>query len=158
MSECIITVFSDLLLGAMQCNVFLRYWYKTLNANSYKLNRKAYEHNDIELFKITKKNQLSDDERKEMLKNNYNDKYMVTDSQIPFEEFKLTGIKEKILYKLLKFSIDNVLKFKAGRFIGREMVQTGIVRMRRNKRKIIDSLDKKKVNNRFQFNECPFAK
>ena len=63
-------------------NVYMRYWYKILNVNCNKLNNSLYEHNSIKLSKAPIKNQLSDEEKSIMLKNGYNDKYIVSGNLI----------------------------------------------------------------------------
>lgn len=159
MSECLMTVFKDVFIGT-NINICLRYWYKVLNVNSYKINRENYEHNDIEFFKITTKNQLTGDEKKEMIKNNYNDKYLVTNPSLPFEKFKLNGLKEKILYQLFLFVINVALKYKIGRDIARSVIRNAILKSIKIKKEIFNRCDKI-TNDRFkfqpyQFQKCPF--
>ena len=59
-------------------DIYIRYWYKILNVNCNELNNSLYEHDSIKLSKAPIKNQLSEEEKAIMLKNGYNNKYIVS--------------------------------------------------------------------------------
>lgn len=155
MSQGFLTVFKDILKGT-NCNVYLKYWYKVLNVNSYKLNHETYEHDRLEFFKISKKNQLTEEEKKEMLKNGFNDKYIVSNPSVQFEDFKLKGMTEQILYKLYSLVVGKLLKYKSGRHFTRDFIRNKIFETRENQKKIESKLEKN-YDKRFEFSECPFA-
>ena len=155
MTEGVLLTFKDILVGS-NCNVYLRYWYKTLNVNSYKLNRSTYEHNTIQFFEISKKNQLTDEEKKAMLENGFNNKYIVSDYSVPFEEFKLNGFKERMLYKGYLILINTVLKYDWGKNFTKGIIKNAILDTRKSKKEKIMELDKIE-DERFEFAECPFT-
>ena len=155
MTEGAISIFQDILIGS-NCNVYLKYWYRVLNVNSYKLNRERYESDQIKLFKVSKKNELTDEERKTMLANGYNDKYIVSDYSVPFEEFQLNGLKERVLYRFYLFVVDGLLRFDIGKRVTKKVLKNAIVKTRQARKKIAKEIEKQE-NDRMQFRECPFA-
>lgn len=155
MSEGVLTVFKDILVGS-NCNVYLRYWYKTLNVNSYKLNRERYEDDQMRLFEITKKNQLTEREREEMLKNGFSDKYIVSDYSVPFEELKLNGFKEWALYRGYLVVVGFLLKFDFGRSWTRQIIRSAMQRTNTIRKEKMVELEKLAIK-RMEFAECPFT-
>ena len=155
MSECVLTVFKEILIGT-NCNVYLKYWYSKLNVNSFKLNRSTYEHDKIEFFEITKKNQIADEEKAIMLKNGFNDKYIVTDYLLPFEDFKLNGFKERMLYRLYLILVNQVLKYDWGRKFTKNVIRNAMFKTRSIRKQKVAEFEKIQ-NKRFEFSECPFA-
>ena len=155
MTEGTITIFQDILIGS-NCNVYLKYWYKVLNVNSYKLNRERYEGDQMKLFKVSKKNQLTDEERQTMLKNGYNDKYIVSDHSVPFEEFQLNGFKERMLYQFYLLVIDRLLRFDFGKSLSRKVLKNAIVKTRQTRKQKVKELEKQE-SARMQFGACPFT-
>lgn len=153
MTEGVIAVFEDILVGA-NCNVYLKYWYKLLNVNASRLNREGYEGDQLKLFKISKKNQLTDEERQTMLKNGFNDKYIITDPNVPFEDFKLNGLKERVLYRCYLFVVNTVLRYDLGKSLSRKVLKNAIAKTRTTRKEKIMELEKRE-NPRMQF-ECPF--
>lgn len=155
MSQGVLFAFKDLLVGA-NCNVYLKYWYKVLNINSYKLNRIKYEHDEMQFFKISKKNWLTEDEKEEMLKNGYNDKYIVFDPKVPFEEFELNGFKERLLYKCYLFLVNTLLKYDFFKNVTRDFVRNAMIKTREIRKEKVNELEKI-TNKRYEFTECPFT-
>ena len=155
MSEGVLTVFKDILVGS-NCNVYLRYWYRLLNVNSRRLNRERYEGDQMRLFKIVKKNWLSDEERKEMLRNGFSAKYIVSDHNVPFEEFRLNGLKEWALYGAYRFVVGSVLRFDLGRNWTRTIIRNAMRRTNSIRSEKIGELEKLSVK-RMEFAECPFT-
>ena len=155
MSEGILFTFKDILVGS-NCNVYLRYWYKALNVNSYKLNRSTYEHNKMQFFEISSKNQLTDEEKKTMKDNGFNDKYIVSDYSIPFEEFKLNGLKENFFYWCYLILVNIVLKYDWGKNFTKGIIRNAILKTSKTKKNKIIELEKNQ-SERFEFPECPFT-
>lgn len=155
MTEGTITIFQDILIGS-NCNVYLKYWYKVLNVNSYKLNRERYEGDQLKLFKISKKNQITDEERQMMLKNGFNDKYIVSDPSVPFEEFRLNGFKERMLYRFYLIVVNTLLKFDFGKRLSRKVIKNAMADTRLKRKDKVKQMERQE-NDRMQFNECPFV-
>ena len=155
MTEGVLLTLKDILVG-LNCNVYLRYWYKVLNVNSYKLNRSKYEHSGMQLFEVSKKNQLTDEEKKAMLDNGFNDKYIVSDYSIPFEEFKLNGFRDRMIYRGYVMLVNTVLKYDWGKRFTKDMIKKALLETRKIKKEKIMQIEKIQ-NERFEFPECPFT-
>lgn len=156
MSEAIVTVFKDILIGS-NCNVCLKYWYRVLNVNSYRLNREGYEGDQMKLFNISSnKNPLSDEEKAAMLKKGFNDKYRVSNYNVPFEELKLNGPIEWVLYLGFLFIVGCLLRFSIGRSLTRTIIRRAMRKTNSIRTAKIEEL-KKLQTKRTEFSECPFT-
>lgn len=149
------TVFKDILVGS-NFHVYYRYWYKQLNINSSRLNRQGTEDDQIRLIEISRKNQLSEDEKQKMLSNGFNDKYIVQNYSTRFEEVPLKGLKERLLYWGYLFVVGVLLRFDFGKRVAKSIIESATRRTRSIRKQKVIELEKISDQRR-GFAECPFA-
>lgn len=135
---------------------YIKFWYKTLNINSHRLNNSQLDSDTYEFVQRTIRTELTDEERALMTKNGYNAKYIVPNPQIPFEELKLDKFSEKFHYSLYLFNINTVFKSRFFRNLSRKTNKGRANRALREKEKHIEFM-KKNFDNTNQYPACPFA-
>jgi len=144
------------LLPYVRFKSYLKFWYKTLNINSYKLNSLTEVTDKYEFLNKEIKTELTEEERKLMLSNGYNDKYIVPNPNIPFEELKLDEFIEKFCYNLYLFNVNTMFKAKFFRNLSRKTNKGRANRALRKKNEHMDYMAKK-FDEKNQYPACPFA-
>lgn len=132
------------LLPYVRWKSYLKFWYKKLNINAYKLNGMKLDEapDKYEFVFRSIKTELTEDERKLMLNNGYNDKYIVPNPQIPFEEIKLDKFSEKYYYNMYVFNVNVLFKAKFFRKLSRKTNKGRANRALRRKEEHIQSFKK----------------
>ena len=135
---------------------YIKFWYKTLNINSHRLNSSNLDVDTYEFVKRDIRTELSEEERELMTKNGYSQKYIVPNPQIPFEELKLDTFSEKFNYGLYCFNVNTVFKARFFRNLSRKTNKGRANRALREKEKHVEFM-KKNFDNSNQYPACPFA-
>lgn len=156
MGKGVLIIMENLTIGP-NWNVYLRYWYKNLNINSSKLNRQGVESDQMRLVEISRKNQLSEEERQKMLSNGFNEKYIVQDYSTPFEAIPLNGLKEMVLNWAYLLLVCVLLRFDLGKWIANMVAEGLTLRARSIRKRKVMELEKLSVKKRMEFSECPFV-
>lgn len=134
---------------------FVKYWYKKLNINCYKLNQPISTSNKYTFFEMPTKNMLTEEDRKLMLKNGYNDKYIVPNPHIPFEELRESTFADKMACFMYTFEVNIMHKSQFMRDWSRKKALESLADAKKNKKKHIDTLKKHDEANTYP--SCPFA-
>lgn len=144
------------LMPLLRFKSYIKFWYKTLNINSHKLNNSNLESDRYEFVNKKLIHELSDEDKKLMLKNGYHDKYIVPNPQIPFEELKLDKFSEKFYYNMYLFNVNMLFRARFFRNLSRKTNKGRGNRALKQKKEHID-LFSKKLDDKNQYPACPFA-
>lgn len=144
------------LLPYVRFRSYLKFWYKALNINSYKLNDANLDTDKYDFVNKKIKTQLTEEELKLMLNNGYNSKYIVPNPQIPFEELKMDKFSEKFFYNLHLFNMNTLFKARFFRNLSRKTTKGRANRALRKKQEHIDFMSNH-FDEKNQYPACPFA-
>lgn len=135
---------------------FLKFWYKNLNINGHKLNNSDLKSDQYEFINYEIKTELTEDEKKLMLNNGYNLRYIVPNPHVPFEELKLDKFSEKFYYNFFIFNIKTLFRSRFIRNMTRKTSKGRANRALKNKKYYTDYMHKN-YDETNQYPACPFA-